>query len=175
MELRELIESAAKIAGSQTALAKVIGVRPDQLTHAKAAKAGLPEVACGKLAEVLGIDRWTVVAASALVTEKNPEKRAYLSPFVHTLPRKAATWIIGIATAATLTTAPTDTYASDTLNVSLAIGAPTAARDDAMPMDLLPIMRRIKWLIIGNRSFYSTAPTLRRYAAISSWPSFRAS
>ena len=82
MELRDMIENAAKIAGNQTAIAKVIGVHPNDLSAAKAGKRGLPEVACGKLAEILGIDRWTVIAASALVTEKNPEKRAYLAPFV---------------------------------------------------------------------------------------------
>lgn len=121
MELRELIEQAAKVAGNQVALAKVIGVHPDVLTAAKAGRRGLPEVACGKLAEILGIDPWTVVAASALVTEKNPDKRAYLAPFVRNLPRKAAAWVIASASAATLgAIAPSDAnaYANDTIDVS---------------------------------------------------------
>lgn len=119
MELREMIENAAKIAGNQATLAKVIGLHPEVLTSAKAGKRGLPEVACGKLAEILKIDRWTVIAASALVTEKNPEKRAYLAPFVRELPRKAAAWVIGIVSAATIgTIAPTDSYANDTIKES---------------------------------------------------------
>lgn len=119
MELREMIEAAAKLAGDQKQLAKVIGLHPGVLTEAKAGRRGLPEVACGKLAEILGIDRWTVIAASALVTEKNPEKRAYLAPFVRELPRKAAAWVIGIVSAATIgTIAPTDSYANDTIKES---------------------------------------------------------
>lgn len=119
MELREMIETAAKMQGSQNNLAKVIGVAPDYLTHAKAGRRGLPEVACGKLAEILGIDRWTVIAASALVTEKNPEKRAYLAPFVQELPRKAAAWVIATVSAATIgLVAPTESHANDTLKVS---------------------------------------------------------
>lgn len=133
MELREMIESAAKISGSQTALAKDIGVRPDQLTHAKAGRAGLPEVACGKLAEILGVDRWTVIAASALVTERNPEKRAYLAPFVLALPRKAAAWLIAIATSAMIGTgAPTDVYANDTIKVSSMAGNALPASNSAV-------------------------------------------
>lgn len=119
MELREMIEAAAKLKGSQNNLAKAIGVAPDYLTHAKAGKRGLPEVACGKLAEILEIDRWNVVAASALVTEKNPEKRAYLAPFVHELPRKAAAWMMAAASAATIgTLAPTETHANEIFKVS---------------------------------------------------------
>lgn len=119
MELREMIESAAKIAGDQKHLAKVIGIAPNNLTEAKAGRRGLPVEACGKLGDILGIDKWTVVAASALVTQTNPEKRAYLTPFVLELPRKAATWMLGAATAAMIgTTAPKEVYANDTIKVS---------------------------------------------------------
>lgn len=118
MELRELIEQAAKLTGNQAALAKVIGVHPNDLSAVKAGRRGLPEVACGKLAEILGIDRWTVIAASALITEKDPEKRAYLAPFVQELPRKAAAWAIAAVAATTGTIAPTDAYANDTFKVS---------------------------------------------------------
>lgn len=135
MELRELIETAAKLQGSQNNLAKVIGVAPDYLTHAKAGRRGLPEVACGKLAEILGIDRWTVIAASALVTEKNPEKRAYLAPFVRDLPRKAAAWVIA-ATAATIgTTAPTEAYANDTFKVQSIAVEPAKTLETAQPFN----------------------------------------
>lgn len=90
MQLREMIEKAAELSNGQSNLAKVIGVHPEALTAAKAGKRGLPAHACGKLAEILGIERWTVLSASELVTEKNEEKRAYFAPFVQDLPRKAA-------------------------------------------------------------------------------------
>ncbi|MDO8262136.1 MAG: hypothetical protein Q7T21_02815 [Gallionella sp.] len=123
MELREMIENAAKITGDQTELAKMLGMPRNNLTDAKAGRRGLPEVACGKLAEIIGVDRWTVIAASALVTEKNPEKRAYLAPFVLALPRKAAAWTIAIATSAMIgTLAPTDAQANDTIKVSSIAG-----------------------------------------------------
>lgn len=125
MELREMIESAAKVAGSQANLAKTIGVRPDQLTHAKAGRAGLPASACYQLAAILDLDPAVVVAASELVTEKNPAKRAVFAPFVHGIPRTAAAWILGLATAATGGIAPTDAKANDTITVSST--APEAA------------------------------------------------
>lgn len=142
MELREMIEAAAKIEGSQNNLAKVIGVAPDYLTHAKAGRRGLPNIACGKLAEIIGVDRWTVIAASDLVTEKNPEKRAYLTPFVLELPRKAAAWMIATASAAMIgTAAPTDANASDTLNVSTPAESPAQQGFAGADYCRLPIMR----------------------------------
>ena len=139
MELREMIETATKVTGDQTALAKMLGMPRNNLTDAKAGRRGLPEVACGKLAEILGIDRWTVIAASALVTERNPEKRAYLAPFVLELPRKAAAWVIAIATSAIIGTgAPTDTYANDTLKVSLPTLQPAPLQ--GLPSHVIGIM-----------------------------------
>jgi hypothetical protein len=123
MDLHEMIETAAKQCASVRELAQKIGVSDSNLTAAKAGRRGLPNSACGKLAEILNIDRWVVVAASDLVTEKNPEKRAYLTPFVLALPRKAATWIIAIASAAMIgTPAPTEAHAHDTFNESANAG-----------------------------------------------------
>lgn len=82
MELKEIIEKASEKIGSQKKLADHLGMRPQEITDAKNGRKGMPLVACGKLAEILEIDRWTVAAASDLVTEKNEEKRAYLLPFV---------------------------------------------------------------------------------------------
>ncbi|WP_220635696.1 hypothetical protein [Georgfuchsia toluolica] len=82
MELREMIELAEKTGYTVRALAKELGVIDSNLTAAKHGRRGLPNASCGKLAEIIGIDRWTVVAASDLVTEKNEQRRAYLLPFV---------------------------------------------------------------------------------------------
>jgi plasmid maintenance system antidote protein VapI len=114
MHLNELINLASQKAGSQTNLAKVIGVHPNVVSEAKANKRGLPAEACGKLADLIGVDRWTVLAASNLITEKNEEKRAYWAPFV-------LNGISAFATAAAallLTSASTKTYANDTLKMS---------------------------------------------------------
>jgi hypothetical protein len=119
MELREMIEAAAKVSGDQKKLAKAIGTQAGAITEAKAGRRGLPTLACYKLAAILELDPAVVVAASELVTEKNPEKRAVFAPFVHELPRKAAAWMMAAASAATIgSIAPTDTYANDTFNVS---------------------------------------------------------
>lgn len=145
MELREMIEAAAKLTEDQKHLAKVIGVAPNSLTDAKAGRRGLPVEACGKLGDILGIDKWTVVAASALVTEKNPEKRAYFAPFVLESARKAATWLIATVSAATIATlAPTESYANDTLNVSTPAEMPAPQGFTAGHYDTVPIMRSLE-------------------------------
>jgi len=162
MELREMIETAAKLEGSQNNLAKVIGVAPDYLTHAKAGRRGLPIEACGKLAEILGIDRWAVTAASALVTQKNPEKRAYLTPFVQELPRKAAQWMLGIATAAMMTTAPSDAQANDTFNVSSpALQAAPSLKQQRMELALCQVKAWITETVEAVRGMFSGG--LRRF------------
>lgn len=147
MELRQMIETATNSTHDQATLAKLLGLNPNSLTDAKAGRRGLPEVACGKLAEILGIDRWTVVAASSLVTEKNPAKRAYLTPFVQELPRTAAAWLLGIATAATVSLAPNDAQANDTIEVSPVPAEPCPARPHDMTRVTVPIMRTTTHLI----------------------------
>lgn len=82
MELRQMIEIGNKKVGSQADLAKVIGVAANTLTDAKAGRRGLPAEACGRLADIIEADRWAVLAASNLVTERNEEKRAYWRSFV---------------------------------------------------------------------------------------------
>ena len=52
------------------------------ITNAKAHRRGLPNYACVVLADLVGAERIEVIAASELVTEKNPEKREVWLPFV---------------------------------------------------------------------------------------------
>lgn len=82
MNLSEIISKGAEVAGSQKALATALGIQPTHLSNAKAGKYGLPSYACVKLGSILGIEPMTVIAASELVTEKNPERRAIFAPFV---------------------------------------------------------------------------------------------
>jgi len=82
MELKTYIAKGIEAADGPAALARLIGVRHSSLNEAKHGKRGLPPVACGKLADLLGVDRWDVVAASEILTEKDEAKRRYLLPFV---------------------------------------------------------------------------------------------
>lgn len=82
MDLKTYISKGIGQAGSLTALAEQIGVMRESLSAANAGKRGLPPVACGKLADLISVDRWDVVAASEILTEKDEEKRRYLLPFV---------------------------------------------------------------------------------------------
>lgn len=82
MDLKAYITKGIEQAGSLTALAREIGLIRESLQAANAGKRGLPPVACGKLADLVGANRWDVVAASEIITEKDEKKRAYLLPFV---------------------------------------------------------------------------------------------
>ncbi len=125
MDLRQMIESAAEHFAEQKELANALRVSPNALTDAKAGRRGLPTYACGKLGEILGIDRWTVVAASDLVTEKNPEKRAYLAPFVRhaaiVVMTIALSFVTFIATAPRAEAAPILKYDIGTMYIMLNI------------------------------------------------------
>ncbi|MDP1872521.1 MAG: hypothetical protein Q8K61_13005 [Gallionella sp.] len=82
MELREIIESAEKAAGGQKALALRIGLGEANIRAAKCGARNLPTYACVMIADLIGMDRIAVIAASELVTEKKEERRAIWHPFV---------------------------------------------------------------------------------------------
>jgi hypothetical protein len=89
MELTAYIIKGEEQVGSRPKLAESIGVRPNQITDAKAGRIGLPAYACVKLAQLIGEDERRVIAASELVTEKNPERRAVWLPFVQAIAETA--------------------------------------------------------------------------------------
>ena len=91
MELKELIERAEKATGSQKKLALIIGQDAGNLRGAKAGLKGLPDHVCVRLAELIGVEPMTVIAASKLVTEKKEEVRKIWHPFVN----RAASVILG--------------------------------------------------------------------------------
>lgn len=82
MELKKLIEHAEKKIGSQKALAQQIGLSESHIRSAKAGSRGLSNYACALLAEILGLDEKTVIAASELVTEKKIERRSFWEKIV---------------------------------------------------------------------------------------------
>lgn len=103
MELRELIERGEGKAGGRKPLADFLMLNAQQLTDAKAGRKGLPAAACFQLAELIDEDARTVIAASELVTEKKPERRAVLLPFVNNAARmSAAAGVILLSTPAAL-------------------------------------------------------------------------
>jgi hypothetical protein len=112
MELKKLIERAEKAAGSQKALGLILGINPSNLRNAKAGQQGLPVAACYQVAELIGEDERCVIAASELVTEKKPERRAILLPFV----RGAMSIVLG---AVIFIVTPTPSQATPMLDKSL--------------------------------------------------------
>lgn len=77
MELRDYIEAGIRIKGDRNALADYLCMQPNHVTNAKAHSRGLPNDACFKLAELLGVDAKAVIAASELATERKEAKRSF--------------------------------------------------------------------------------------------------
>lgn len=75
MDLKSYILEGEKIAGGVSKLGKLIGVHPNAITDAKRGARGIPELACWELAQLIGEDERPVLAANALVTEKDERKR----------------------------------------------------------------------------------------------------
>lgn len=114
MELRDYIEMGEKAVGSGKELALTLGVRPQNLSNAKAGERGLPTPACWKLADLIGVPKTTVQAASELVTEKDEKVREYLLPFAQNLS-KAAEIFMTLYGLVMFSTAPKDANAAPVL------------------------------------------------------------
>jgi len=82
MDIRDLIEIGNIKKGSQANLAKSLGTSTSVLAAVKGGRQGLPDYACFVLAEILEIEPSFIIAASALVTEKNEERRKIFYPFI---------------------------------------------------------------------------------------------
>ena len=82
MELKNYIQAGIEKLGSVIALAKHLDQQDTAITNAKGHRRGLPEYACVMLADLLEVERIEVIAASELVTEKNPERQKVWLPFV---------------------------------------------------------------------------------------------
>lgn len=89
MDLNGYITKGIEAASGVIALADFLGVDRTYLPRARAGKQGLPTYACVKLAQLIGEDERRVIAASELVTEKNPERRAVWLPFVQEIAKSA--------------------------------------------------------------------------------------
>jgi len=118
MDMRELIDAGAKKAGEQKTLAGLVGLDNRRLSDIKAGRCGMPDYACFRLASYLGIDPAQVIAASALVTEKNEERRKVFYPFVMGRAATIAATIAAIGS----TALPTETQAAQGVENSRANG-----------------------------------------------------
>lgn len=106
MEMKNYIELAERKAGSQTGLAKLLGITDRYVRQVKNGKQGFAVEICILLADYIDADRLEVIAASNLVTEKDEKKRRILeSCFTRAATVTAAAFIIGITSIMTPTTA----------------------------------------------------------------------
>lgn len=110
MNLKEFIDRGVLITGGQKQLGELLSVSSQQLTDAKRGRAGLPPAACGLLAEILNEDETVILAASELLTEKHPRRRAY---WEKKLERLAACVLLGVISVVT----PTPSEAAPLLQV----------------------------------------------------------
>lgn len=76
-DLRDYIEAGIKKYRTAVALSRVLKQNPKALSNAKHHKQGLPNYVCAALADLIGVERINVIAASELVTEKNLDRRNF--------------------------------------------------------------------------------------------------
>jgi hypothetical protein len=84
MELKNYVEKGIEKAGGTAALAKLLALHAQQVTDAKAMRITLPVSACYALAELIEENTLEIIAASELVTEKKPERRAVFLKYLCT-------------------------------------------------------------------------------------------
>ena len=85
MNLRDYIEMGEMEAGSQVKLAEFLMMNPANIRNAKRGTQGIPDAMCIKLAKLVKVTEIEVIAASNLVTEKNPERRKIFEGCLATL------------------------------------------------------------------------------------------
>ena len=85
MNLRDYIEMGEMEAGSQVKLAEFLMMNPANIRNAKRGTQGIPDAMCIKLAKLVRVTEIEVIAASNLVTEKNPERRKIFEGCLATL------------------------------------------------------------------------------------------
>jgi hypothetical protein len=74
-KMKQYIEMGEKKTGNQVKLAQYLGQYDSNIRRAKMGKIGLPDHACIMLADLIGVAKIEVIAASNLVTEKNEDRR----------------------------------------------------------------------------------------------------
>jgi len=108
MNFREMLELGALRAGDQKHLAALLELHPNNITNAKRAERGLPDEACAKLAQLIGLPWAQVQAARNEWLAKTDAERRFWHPFVMGRAAMifASTALIG------LTALPTESHAA---------------------------------------------------------------
>jgi predicted patatin/cPLA2 family phospholipase len=96
MNLRDYIEMGEMEAGSQVKLAEFLMMNPANIRNAKRGTQGIPDAMCIKLAKLIGVTEIEVIAASNLVTEKNPERRKIFEGCLATLSSIAFAMLLAV-------------------------------------------------------------------------------
>lgn len=118
MEFREMIEAAAVKAGSQRALAELLGEREQNVTGAKAGRRGLKDEQCAKIAELIGLRFGDVIAARNYALAREQGAKDFWRPFVDQIREAAGLTASAVAIALLMSFAPSESYANNTYNVS---------------------------------------------------------
>lgn len=141
MRFPDMIEAAAKQTGSQAELAKQLRQTESHLSSAKKGRRGLPDAACATIAEILAIPFGQVIAARNEALAKDQATKDFWRPLARQ-ERKAAAWTLAIATSAFLgLTAPRETHANVTSQVTPHTDTPVIMRLSGYETSIMPIMR----------------------------------
>jgi hypothetical protein len=81
MKMKIFLDEAEKRVGGRSALVLRLGISSQQITNARAERAGLPIPACIALAEIIGAEPLVIITESELVTEKNEDRRSILKKY----------------------------------------------------------------------------------------------
>lgn len=99
MDTNSLLNEAKKALGikSDYQLAKAIEMHSGLIADYRKGKRILDTYACGRLAEVLGLDALELIAQVEAESEKNATRAAWWSRFLSSLPRSAAMLVCGLS------------------------------------------------------------------------------
>ena len=85
MELKDFINMGEVEAGTQVKLATILDIKDANIRRSKRGITPLPDPVCIVLANLIKVDPLKVIAASNLVTEKNPKRRKILEGCLATM------------------------------------------------------------------------------------------
>lgn len=112
--LSKIIEQAAEKIGNQRDLEIYLDLARGYLTEVKAGRRGLPDIAQDKLEKLMNLEGGALRAASAIITEKKPEKVEYWKKKLIEFEKLAACILVGVI----LNMTPTPSQAAPMLQVS---------------------------------------------------------
>lgn len=112
--LSKIIERAAEKLGNQRDLEIYLDLARGYLTEVKAGRRGLPDIAQDKLEKLMNLEGGTLRAASAIITEKKPEKVEYWKKKLVEFEKLAACVLVGVI----LNMTPTPSQAAPMLQVT---------------------------------------------------------